>query len=257
VNLQDGLDELRNGILRDASALKSGPTDHFWQDLNLSRYIDDAQKRFARLSLCIRDSTTPAVTQVVLVGDGATDIYQLDPSVLFVTSARHQDDSKDMVRMQHPSSVGTQNTFTETYDFASYPVSGKPTMYTTDEGLDPNNDHAIRIRFFGMPLDQSGDTETGKIVYLRTIRKPLVTLDLTQLGTDFEIPSEYQLDMLEWAAYRALRNVDIDGEDRTKAEAHKKRFEEAIAECKKDIRRKLWQQEQWGFGGNGFTYLHN
>jgi len=257
VDLQTGLDELRSGLLRDTSALKSGPPDHFWQDANLVRYIDDAQRRFARLSLCLRDSTTPAVTQVVLVGDGQTDTYQLDPSVLFVVSARHQNQQKDMVRMQHPSSVGTQNTFTETYDFNRYPVSGEPTMYTTDEGFDPDNDHAINMRFFGMPLDLEGATQTGKIVYLRTIRKPLVTLDLTQMATEFEIPSDYHLDMLEWAAYRALRNIDIDGEDRTKAEAHKKRFEEAIAECKRDIRRKLWQPEMWGFGGNAFTYLHN
>jgi len=257
VNLQDGLDELRTAILRDATALKSGPADHFWQDTNLIRYIDDAQKRFARLSLCIHDSTTPAVTQVTLVGDGATDTYTLDPSVLHVISARHQDDSKDLVRMNHNASVGANNTFTESYDFSLYPVSGKPSMFTTDEGFDPNTDHAIQMRFFGMPLDQSGDTETGKIVYLRTIRKPLLTLDLSQLTTDFEIPSEYHLDMLEWAAYRALRNVDIDGEDRTKAEAHKKRFEEAIIECKRDIKRKKWQPIQWGFGNNGFTYLHN
>ena len=257
MNLQDGLDELRGALLRDTSALKSGPPDHFWQDSNLIRYIDDAQKRFARLSLCLRDSTTPQVTQVVLVGDGATDTYTLDPSVLFVVSARHQDDGKDLVRLTHPSSVGTGNIFTETYDFAAYPVSGKPSMFTTDEGFDSDNDSAIRMRFFGMPLDQTGDTETGKIVYLRTIRKPLVSLCIDTLDTELEIPSDYQLDMLEWAAYRALRNLDVDGEDRKKADAHKARFEEAIKECKKDIRRKLWQPEMWAFGGSGFTYLHN
>lgn len=259
MNLQDGLDELRTALLRDVSALKSGPPDHFWQDANLVRYIDDAQKRFARLSLCIRDSTTPQVAQVNLIGDGANDTYTLDPSVLFVISARHQDDSKDLVRMTHPNSVGTQNSFTESFDFASYPVSGKPTMFTTDEGVDTEQEHAIMMRFFGMPLDLDGALQTGKIVYLRTIRKPLVTLTLVGEGLkqEFEIHPDYQLDSLEWAAYRALRNIDIDGEDRAKAEAHKKRFEEAVAECKRDMRRKLWQPEMWGFGGNGFTYQHN
>lgn len=256
MNLQDGLDELRGGILRDVTALKSGPADHFWQDSNLVRYIDDAQKRFARLSLCIRDSTTPSVSQVVLVGDGATDTYRLDPSVLFVASARHEDDSYDLRRMKHSSS-GSQNEFTEWYEFATNPVEGKPSMFSTDEGLDPENDHAINMRFFGMPKDRTDNVQTGKIVYLRTIRKPLVELTISTLDANFEIPSEYQLDMLEWAAYRALRNLDIDGEDRTKAEGHKKRFEDAVLECKKDIRRKLWQPEMWAFGDNGFTYVHN
>jgi hypothetical protein len=256
VDLQAGLDELRHSILRDASALKSGPDDQFWSDESLIRYIEDAQRRFARLSLCLRDDTTVALTQVTLVGDGLTDTYTLHPSVLKVVSARHQDDTKDMANITHYN-VNTQNSFTETFEFASYPPQGKPTQFTTDEGMDSTQNNAIRMRFFGMPLDLAGATQTGKTVFMRVIRTPMNPLSIATLDSVFEIPEDYHLDMLEWAAYRALRNLDIDGEDRTKAAAHKTRFEEAVAECKREMKSRMWQPLMWGFGSNGFTYLKN
>jgi hypothetical protein len=66
VKLEDALDELRGSILRDASSLKTGRQDSYWTDASLIRYINEAHSRFARLSLCIRDDTTPEVTQVQL-----------------------------------------------------------------------------------------------------------------------------------------------------------------------------------------------
>lgn len=255
--VQEALDELRNAILRDATTLKSGPTDHYWSDDSLIAYLDDAHKRFARLSLCIHDDTTPDVCNVVLKGDGATDVYALHPSVMAVISARHQDDTQDLRRTQHTIGVNTQNPNTELVELAISQVDGKPTMFSTDEGLDPTQNHAIRMRFYGKPLDTTTDTETGKIVYLRTIRKPIDKLTLATLSADLEIPDDYHLDMLEWAAFRALRNLDIDAEDRAKAAAHKTRFEEAVAECKREVLRKLFQPLMWSFGGGGFTYVKN
>jgi len=254
MNVADALDELRVGILRDMSTLKSGPTpdDHYWSDERLVRYIDDAHKRFARMALCIHDDTTQKVTQVVL--RDTVSMYALHPSVRMVLSVRHQDDSQDMVRINHQDAVNQNNDFTEDFQFAIVTNPGKPTRYSTDEGMDPARNHAIRLRLLGVP----DATQVGKVVYLRVIRQPLA--DITTKDTDktgFEIPEEYQLDMLEWAAYRCLRNWDIDGEDRAKAEAHKKRFEDAVAECKRDVLRKTWNPPRWKFGGNGFTYVHN
>jgi hypothetical protein len=247
----DLLDELRVGILRDSSTLKNGPPDQYWTDARLMTYIDDAHKRFTRLSLCIHDDTTPLVTQVTL--SSTVDVYQLNPAVLAVLSARHQDDQFDMARLNHRIAMTLQNQFTETFEFAIVPTPGKPYQFTTDEGMDPKKNHAIRIRFLGVP-DASQD---GKIVYLRTIRQPITSLTLDDLDAQPEIPEEYQLDMLEWAAYRALRNWDVDGEDREKANTHRDRFAAAVAECKKDVQRKTWAPLLWGFGQNGFSYVKN
>lgn len=250
----DALDELRVGILRDMSTLKSGPTpdDRYWKDTALIRYLDAAHKRFARMSLCIHDDTTVKVTRVVLI-DG-TDTYALHPSVRMVLSARHQDDTQDMVRINHQNAVNQNNDFTEDFQFAIVTNPGKPVRYSTDEGMDPTRNGAIRMRFLGVP----DSTQTGKVVYLRVIRQPLA--DITAKDTDkttFEIPEEYHLDLCEWAAFLCLRNWDIDAEDRTKSETHKKRFEEAVAECKRDIMRKTWAPPRWRFGGNGFSYIKN
>ncbi len=254
MNVAEALDELRVGILRDMSTLKSGPTpdDHYWSDGRLVRYIDDAHKRFARMTLCIHDDTTASVVRVVL-RDGV-DIYPLHPAVRMVLSARHQDDTQDMVRITHQNAINQNNDFTEDFQFAIVTNPGKPVRFSTDEGMDPTRNHAIRMRFLGIP----DATQVGKVVYLRVIRQPL--LSITAANTDktgFEIPEEYQLDMLEWAAYRALRNWDIDSEDRTKANTHKERFEAAVMECKRDVLRKTWAPPRWKFGGNGFSYIKN
>ena len=251
MNLADALDELRVGILRDSSTLKSGPPDHYWTDRRLVTYISDAQNRFARLSLCIHDDVTPSITQIVL--SSGVDMYRLDPSVLFVISAKHADDTKDMARVKHTSSTALHNSYTEDFMFAIDNVAGKPTRFSTDEGMDPTRNHAIRMRFFGKP----DDTQAGKVVYLRVIRRPIKRVTLDKMDQHFEIPEEYHLDMLEWAAYRALRNWDIDSEDRAKAVQHKNQFELAVKECKKDVLRKTFAPLAWSFGGNGFSYVHN
>jgi hypothetical protein len=62
--------------------------------------------------------------------------------------------------------------------------------------------------------------------------------------------------MLEWAAYRALRNWDVDAEDRKKADDHKKRFEEAIKECWREAENmKMFKPVTWAFGQGGFSYI--
>lgn len=246
MKLEDALRELREGILRDASSIKSGGVDHYWSDDSLVSYINEAHSRFSRFSLCIRDDETPEVTQVTLAS--GVQSYTLHPSVLMILSARHQDDQQDLVRITHNRVSNTANYNTDDWDFAAVVAAGKPTRFDTDEGLDPSTNQAIKMRMVGTP----DATQDGKIVYLRVIRKAMRKLTLDDLEASFETPEDYDLDVLEWAAYRALRNWDLDAQDRAKAEQHKKRFEEAIAECRKEALRRFWQPVKWAFGGAGF-----
>jgi hypothetical protein len=246
------LDELRSGILRDSSSLKTGDPDHYWDDIRLARYLDDAHKRFARLSLCIHDDTTPEVTEVEL--EDGVPIYQLHNSVLSVLSAKHQDDQQDLVRVAHDVGQTLSNPYTEDFDFALLPAAGKPRSFSTDEGLDPTQNHSIRMRFFGVP-DVSQD---GKIVNLRTIRVPIVKVTVNNLDDEPEIPEPYQIDLCEWAAWRALRNWDIDSEDRSKADQHKTRFQDAVLECRRDVLRKTFPALRWQFGQAAWSgYVKN
>jgi hypothetical protein len=95
--------------------------------------------------------------------------------------------------------------------------------------------------------------EEGLVLNLRVARLPLVTFTADKLREVCELPEEHQLDMLEWAAYRALRNSDIDGHSDA-AGKHEKRFDDAVQEILKDIRRKMHAPIAWQFGGNGFSW---
>lgn len=254
MRLEDALEELRECVLRDASTLKNGPPDSFWTDRALLRYLNEARSRFARKTLCIRDQSTPEVTQVVLAN--GVDTYTLHPSVIVVVSARHADASYDMRRVGHSRMGGSGNESTDDWATQLTAVApGQPNRFNTDEGIDPSEQHASIVKFYGTP----DATQDGKVVYLRVARKPLVTLTEEHLGqsTDIEMPDDYALDVLEWAAYRALRNWDLDAEDRAKAVQHRDRFEEAVKECKRDMENKLGNPVQWRFGGGGFSYIKN
>jgi hypothetical protein len=263
VKNEELLDELRNGLLRDASPIKVGGPDSYWSDARLLRYIDDGYFRFARATLCLHDFRTPEVCQLTLrsglLADDITpilfgNIYPLHRSVISVLSVRHQDDQHDLARVTHEVATTASNTFTETFEFDIVNTTGKPTSFSTDEGIDPTAKAASQIAFYDIP----NSTQIGKKVNLRVIRKPLHHITFDRLDKEPEVPEEYHLDLIEWAAWRALRNWDIDSEDRTKANDHLKRFEAAVVECRRDVLRKRRQTLHWAFGQSGYGgYVHN
>jgi len=244
------LEELRANLLRDSSTLKSGPPDQFWSDDTLVRYINEAHHKFARRTLCIKDSTTPEVVEVVLVEKQR--IYTLHPSILYVTSARHEDGRADMMRSSHSIIWALANPFTDSVDWSSSTIGAIPLRFTTDEGLQVDDEHQIRFAVDPEPDDK----QKGKRIYLRTSRLPLEPFSVSKMNVAAEIPEDWQLDMLEWAAWRALRNWDLDAEDRRKADQHKTRFNEAVLECRHEVEiRKMHAPPNWSFGQNGWTYV--
>ncbi|MNX63515.1 hypothetical protein D3C86_945160 [compost metagenome] len=95
-------------------------------------------------------------------------------------------------------------------------------------------------------------------LHLQVLRRPLVPLSLNDLDAAPEIPEEYHLDLLEWAAWRALRNhdADLDGDANNigivmaRSSAHKKRFEDAVAECKRRMKYHNTQHVAFGVNAN-------
>lgn len=266
--LQEGLAELRGNLLHDDDRQAVVP-QYFWTDPTLVRYIDEAQRRFARRTFCILDDTTSEVTRVTLVN--GTAVYTLHEAVLQVKSARHEDSQQDLVRVTHPISYARINPATDPpafyagvdaeIDFSTTAsAGGRPIAFATDEGTQVDDLHQIRMLVRGTP----NAAQAGKKIYLRVIRLPLVRLSAVHLTQRFEIPEDWQIDMLEWAAYRALRNWDGTGEgggqieEHAKAERHKARFEEAVKECMREMTNKIDQRPTFRFGGGGFGgYVHN
>jgi hypothetical protein len=266
------LKELRKGRLHDVSDQVSGAyTDYLWDDEQLCRYINEACRRFARQSLCLRDYTS-SITRVTTVD--SQEFYPLDPSIVAVISVRQMGgvstltpswtnppDTQDLVRAGHDGF----DTY-HTPDLMLFDVNqlenlppGKPRAWATDEGVvaDANGSFgAMSLRLFPLcatPYD-------GNVVQLRVCREPITDLTIKNLSAYPEIPAAHHLDILDHAAYLALSNADTDvaGANAVeRAENFEKKFEASCVKARRDALRKFFTPQQWGFGGNGWTWEPN
>ena len=259
MNLGDLLSELRENILHDRSDQVSGASDYFWDDNTLVRYINEAQRRFARRSRILRDNRTPACCQITTaVGQ---DNYQLHKSVISVISLQMAGDKADLIKAGH-SNLNTYRTPDNYYfdpaQLANLPP-GKPLAYDTDETLledDYGSTSSINLRLYPMiaaPYD-------GIVGTMRVIRLPINRLSVDDMDAIPEIPEDHHLNMLDWAGYLALRSPDIDiaGDDAlARAQKLAASFEQHVLDAKREAEAKMVQPLQWRFGGNGFSWEGN
>jgi hypothetical protein len=249
--LGEQLSELRQNILRDRSDIIAGDTDSLWSDETLVRYIKDAERRFARQSLILRDATTVGVVQVRLKA-GVQD-YPLHKSVLSVISSRWSNDPFDLQRSGHALIMQLNPpeflTFDPSTAFTIPP--GRPLAYFTDETLVYAGNGRVTLSVYPVP----SSAEDGTIIYMRVIRLPICRYSMDDLDRESELPEDYQLDALEWAAYRAQRGFDADAGAPTSADAHKKAFDEAILNAVKETKRKMFSTMPFRYGGNGFNWV--
>lgn len=248
MTLQELLDELKLNILHDRSDRVDGTPDYLWSDETLIRYIDQAYRRFARRALCIRDNTMSVTLQA-----GVSE-YTLDASVLGIISAKYTGDVADLARAGH-AQLDTYHMpdpyFFDPSQLSSMPP-GKPLAYATDEtiGLDDNDStSAIVMRIFPVP-----SADYVQPVKLRVVRMPLEHLTSANMSAVPEIPEDHHLEILDWAAYLALRIVDVDGGMPALADKFKATFEESVALARNNTMRKLFTPLQWGFGRNAFSW---
>lgn len=245
---------LREGILHDRSDQPTGSdfSDYLWDDETLTDYINEAQRRFAVGSLCIRDYTTPEFCELQLLPFKRE--YQLHSSVFAVISARLVGAKMDLARAGH-SQFDTYNTigspFFNTDSLQQFPP-GNPVAYGTDEGVtadDYGSMSVVNFRVYPAPLPQY-----VRKVRLRVCRRPAKEFSLSDLDAVPEIPVDHHVDFLDWAAYLALRMVDRDGNDRVAAADFKQSFEDHVKEARLIAMRKMFTPMQWGFGRNGFSW---
>ena len=251
--VSDLLSELREGILHDVSDQVAGASDSLWSDATLIRYIDQAQKRFARRTLCIRDKTTAKCCQFTTVLN--QDEYPLDPSVLAVLSVRMAGDNADLARAGHPQ-FDTYHV-PDTYFFDPTQLSnlppGKPLAFATDEYVTADTNGSMGVANLRLyPVVGTG--YSGVVGTMRVARLPLNSLTAATLSASPEIPDAYHLDMLDWAAYLALRIVDLDQGAADRAKEFAQSFEAHVQEAIKEFKRKTFTPMQWGFGRNGFSW---
>lgn len=233
---QELLKHLSTNILRDRpSTITGGVNVPLWPDETLIRYLNSAERFFARRTWCIKDNSTPAITQLSLTAVlGAS--YTLHKSVLKVLSARLSTEQTDLVRLTH----GEMHPRT---DYNPYPwpssssivTPGKPFYYSTDEAT-------RKIEFLPAP-------DGNYTVLLRVARLPSADLSLSALAATPEIPEEYHLDLCEWAAYLALKERDVDGNAKEMAAEHKGNFMAAVVMARQDVHRAEATPLKFHFGG--------
>lgn len=262
--LGDLIEELRENILRDRSDQVPGAnSDRLWTDKTLVRYINQAQDRFAKRTECLRDATTPEVCYLTTVV--GTDRYALDPRVIGVLSARYWGDptntvpydGADLARVGH-ANLDTYRAVDNRWFDTSYltvATPGKTLAFTTDEGMMADGRNSLNAMIF-RTFPNVGTGYSG-LIKLRVVRLPLWRLRLENLDGQPEVPEQYHLNMLDWAAYLALRGPDLDvagGDAPQRAKDFAASFEQHVQDAKRELERRMFRPAAWQFGQNGYTY---
>ena len=251
MNLAELLEELRDGILHDNSdQIGGGGHSQLWSDRRLVLYIDQAQRRMARQALMIRD-------KMPLKTEPLKREYPLDSSITAVISVRAHGDMADLARAGH--ALFDTYHVPDTYFFDPSALSalppGKMVAFDTDERVAPDEDGSMGsmvLRVYPAP-----DPVHVQTLQMRVIRLPINHLTLDDLKAVPEIPEEHHLDMLDWAAYLALRKVDVDAGNPDLAATFRASFEAHCTEARNIAMRKLFAVSAWGFGRNGFSWETN
>src|SRR5579884_185955 len=233
----DLLEELRENILHDRSDQVDGnASDRLWSDKTLVRYINEAQRRFCRRALILRDGSTPDVTQVELTA--GVDQYALHPSVIAVLSCRRSTDRIDMTRAGHDAFSAYRVPDFRLFDpstISNLPP-GKPLAWSTDEELTADDEGSVTVvnlRLYPAPSSAFLDN-----LQLRVLRLPLQDLTVDDLEAIPEIPEQHHLEILDWAAYLALRIDDIDAGSSNRAKEFRDSFEDHVNTARKEMMRK-------------------
>lgn len=255
MTLGDLLALLRESILNDRTDREAGSSDYLWTDKTLCTFINEAQRKFAVGSFILRDGTTDAATLVPLVA-GQT-IYDLHKSVVSVMSAQQVGVNSALQRVGHSlfsAYRAPSETWVDPQGFIDL-QPGQTLAFSTDEALNDINSgsfSSITMRIW--PAPSAAMVAASAAIRLRVVRKPLVQLVETNLDLVPEIPEDHHIEMLDWAAYLALRIVDDDAGAPKRAAEFAAAFEAHVAEARKLAMRKMFAPQGWGFGRGGFTW---
>lgn len=208
MTLAELVNHLRCNVLRDSAK------PQLWSDTELVRYLNLAEKEFARRTHIIVDDTTAAYTTFdTVAGQG---VYDLHVGVLEVKQAGTVEyDTEDP---PNETSYHYMRDRTRSQNRRRF-SSGRPNCYTAQV-----RSHSIRLD----PIPDAVYT-----VELEVARLPKSEM---QAGNHSpEIDEEYHLNLCDFAAWRALTNNDPEGSNMTAA----KEFRAVWDLCIRDTKRAL------------------
>lgn len=270
MTLQDLLDTLRTDILRDTSDAVEGDDPRLWSTATLVRYLNEAQRVFVKKSLVLRSKLT--LNLVALQKE-----YDLDAAVFAVISARYMGNSNYQdgqlvlnsglpsgTTIVPPSQVDlgrVGHSDIQTYQYAPdsryWDVNrmdrlppGLPLTFDTDEYVDTAG--VMVMRFYPMP---SADYAPS-VVEMRVCVLP-TKLDSKDLNQEPDVSEDYQLQLLDYVAFKCFSTPDTDGGNPQLAQTFKDQFDRNAEIARREMLRKMFTPQAWGFGRNGFSYVGN
>lgn len=168
-----------------------------WSNEELTAYINEAQNRACRASYLIKKAESDFDIAVT----AGTAIYQLDTRIIRLKNVEIASVGKSLIPVEYEDLMNIRNWRIK---------QGTPDSYVIDES-------DKQITLYPIPLVD----DTLSLIYYRL---PLLTLDWGSSSNDLEIPSEYQLEMLDYAAHMAYLKDEANTFDPQRAEYYRKKF---------------------------------
>lgn len=189
------LQHLREFVLRDDSA------PSLWGDVELLRYLDEAQRNMARFTHCLVSTTGDVATLTTVAGTGQ---YPLDTCALHVSAVFCEELQRELTPAPYaPFTVmaGTPSAFRAVID-------NNPSLLVFPI---PEGEYTLRLRVAHDPLTKMVD------------------------GADPEVAEHYQLMLCDWAAYRALRANDPEQLNMQAANDFLTQWKLSLRDIKRDV----------------------
>lgn len=208
-------------LFREVASDKEEP--YLWSDVELYRYMDDAQKMFCRLTGGLGDASS-IVTSVPFAEDA--DWVTLNPLILKFRSASLASSGHniEILNMEDARDRGWRYTATP----------GRVRALVL--GLEPG-----RGRLYSRARE-------ADVINLVVDRLPLLTI-LPTGDQEFEIAEQHHQALITWMCYRAYSKQDAETLDRKKAADSKFTFEQYCFEATAEKERALSKIRIVRYGG--------
>lgn len=168
-----------------------------WSNEELTRFINEAQNKVCSGSLVLRKSEEDFYINVV----AGTAEYDYNPLIIKIKSAVLGSEAKELYPTEFEQLIGIKDWRTKEHT---------PTHYVVDES-------AYKIRLYPIPVIN----DELQLIYNRL---PLTPLDWATPDGVPEIPEQYQIDMLDYAAHMAYMKDEANTLDPQKAITHLQKF---------------------------------
>jgi len=200
MTLQEFLERLREDFLDDRIQ------PYYWSDDTLLRYAIDAEREACRRSNILITNLEDAMCNISITA--GTSSYSLHPKILYILAAYNTTDNYPLYQVERVAlDSEIPNWRTLESDTPSWFFIETPDIITIVPT--PTHDFVLNLTVSHLPLN-----------------------DEKQVSDSFEIPEQYQDDLLYWAAYLALSKEDINTDRKAKAQYFLQQFEAAFGRRK-------------------------